>query len=61
MNWHSALKKEHGDAIINGASSTQHMEENMADLDKGPLPGEVVEALDQGWRRVKPICNNYWH
>lgn len=34
MTHHSQLKKELGDAIIVGASSVKHMEENMVDLER---------------------------
>jgi aflatoxin B1 aldehyde reductase len=33
----------------------------MMDLEKGPLPDDVVEALDEGWQKVKGICTRYWH
>lgn len=55
MTHHSLLKRENGDAIIIGASSTKHLEENLADLEKGPLPQAVLDALDQGWEGVKGI------
>ncbi len=62
MNHHSLLKKENGDGIIIGASSTKHMEENMKLLDDpNPLPEEVLNALDAGWERVKGISGRYWH
>lgn len=61
MTHHSQLKKEKGDAIIIGASSVQHMEENMVDLEKGPLPDDVIEALDKGWEGCKGISIRYWH
>lgn len=61
MTHHSLLKREHGDAIIIGASSVKHMEENMRDLEKGPLPEEVVKALDEGERGCKALNVKYWH
>ncbi|KAF2720178.1 Aldo/keto reductase [Polychaeton citri CBS 116435] len=61
MNHHSQLKRENGDAIIIGASSLKHIEENMVDLEKGPLSDEVVNALDQGWEGCKGISIRYWH
>ncbi|KAK5163294.1 hypothetical protein LTR04_002663 [Oleoguttula sp. CCFEE 6159] len=61
MNHHSLLKRDKGDAIIIGASSTAHMEQNMVDLEKGPLPEDVVQALDAGWERTKGISGRYWH
>lgn len=61
MTHHSLLKREHGDAVIIGASSTKHLEENLTDLEKGPLPDDVVEALDKGWEKTKSISGKYWH
>ncbi|KAI6941567.1 hypothetical protein KC355_g15530 [Hortaea werneckii] len=61
MTHHSQLKRENGDAIIIGASSTKHIEQNLIDLEKGPLPDEVVEALDRGWEGCKGISIKYWH
>ncbi len=61
MNHHGMLKKEHGDAIIIGASSAKQLEANMVDLEKGPLPQEMLEAFDKGWEIVKPIVRPYYH
>jgi len=60
INHHSQLKKEHGDATIIGASSVKHIEENLKDFEKGPLPADVVEVIDQAWAKVKPICEEYF-
>jgi len=60
MSHHSALKREHGDAIIMGASSLAHVHENLLDLEKGPLPEEVVDALDTAWRVVDSRDIIYW-
>jgi aflatoxin B1 aldehyde reductase len=61
MTNHSLLRKENGDAIIIGASSAKQLEENLANLEKGPLPDEVLKAFDEGWTKVKGICANYFH
>jgi aflatoxin B1 aldehyde reductase len=62
MTHHSLLKKEHGDGILIGASSTKHIEENLKILDDpNPLPEEVVKALNDGWERVRGISGRYWH
>ena len=61
MTNHSQLKRKYGDAIIIGASSTKHIEQNLIDLEKGPLPEEVVKALDAGWETTRGISNRYWH
>ncbi len=45
---HPALKKGLGDALIVDASRTSQLEENLANLEKGPLPEDVVQALDNG-------------
>jgi aflatoxin B1 aldehyde reductase len=58
---HSLLKKEFGDAIIIGASSAKQLEENLANLEKGPLPQEVLQAFDEGWAKVKGIAKPYFH
>jgi len=58
---HSALKRERRDALIIGASSPGPLEGNLLDLEKGPLPDDVVEALDKGWAIAKRIQFKYWH
>lgn len=37
-----------------GVSSQKQLEENLDQLEKGPLPSEVVEALNEAWEVVKP-------
>ncbi|KAK7031734.1 Aldo/keto reductase [Favolaschia claudopus] len=54
ISHHSLLRREHGDAVLIGASSLEHIEQNLVDLEKGPLPDEVVAALDDAWEKVKP-------
>lgn len=61
MTHHSQLRREFGDAIIIGASSVQHIEQNLVDLEKPALPEEVVQALDQGWEGCKAISQKYFH
>lgn len=61
MNHHSLMKREYDDAVIIGASSKKHIEENLVDLEKGPLPEEVVQALDDAWKSVQTFATNYWH
>ncbi|QKX61395.1 uncharacterized protein TRUGW13939_08543 [Talaromyces rugulosus] len=58
---HSQLDGSRGDAVIIGASSLQQLRQNLADLEKDPLPSDIVEALDNGWRITKGAVNNYWH
>ncbi|KAJ7330430.1 Aldo/keto reductase [Mycena albidolilacea] len=61
ISHHSLLRREHGDAVLIGASSLAHIEQNLVNLEKGPLPDEVVAALDAAWERVKPYASNYYH
>lgn len=61
LEHHSLISAEKGDAIIVGASSVKHLEENLADLEKGPLPEEVVEALDRAWLVTKAVAPKFWH
>ena len=60
---HSALKIQKGgrDGVIIGVSSLGQLESNLKDLEKGPLPDDVVKALDEAWLIAKPTTPNYWH
>ncbi|KAL4892051.1 NADP-dependent oxidoreductase domain-containing protein [Aspergillus ambiguus] len=61
LKHHSFLEEKLGDAIIIGASSVNHLETNLMDLEKGPLPDEVVQVVEEVWPRVKGVAPNYWH
>ncbi|KZS90075.1 Aldo/keto reductase [Sistotremastrum niveocremeum HHB9708] len=61
INHHSFLKREYGDAIIIGASRLTHIEENLLDFEKGPLPEPVLRAIDDAWDIVKGDVKKYWH
>lgn len=58
---HSLMERERGDAVIIGASSADQLEENLTNLEKGPLPEEMVKAFDEGWAIVKGVCRPYFH
>ncbi|CCA69499.1 related to potassium channel beta subunit protein [Serendipita indica DSM 11827] len=53
--------REFGDAVIIGASKTVHLEQNLIDLEKGPLPESIVTAVDKAWRVTAPYVQKYWH
>lgn len=60
---HSELKtrvKGGNDGVIIGVSSLKQLEGNLADLEKGPLPDEVVKALDEAWMICKPTAPTYF-
>ncbi|KKP04146.1 aldo/keto reductase [Trichoderma harzianum] len=65
MRWtvhHSGLKiKDGNDGIIIGVSSIAQLENNLDNVEKGPLPEEVVKALDEAWAISKAESTNYWH
>lgn len=60
---HSALKIQNGgnDGVLVGVSSLDQLKSNLADLEKGPLPQDVVDALDEAWLVSKARTTNYWH
>lgn len=58
MVHHSGLSGN--DGIIIGASSMHHLVENLNDLEKGPLPEEMVKAFDEAWEHVKVCCPSYF-
>lgn len=58
MSHHSGLDAK--DGIIIGASSVGHLEENLRDLKKGPLPEEMVKAFDEAWEHVRICCPSYF-
>lgn len=55
---HSVLTPE--DGIILGASSAAQLRQNCEDCEKGPLPEEVVKALDEACKMVGPSAPTYW-
>lgn len=59
---HSALNiKDGNDGIIMGVSNLAQMEANLKEVEKGPLPEEVLKALDEAWLLTKASTTNYWH
>lgn len=63
LTHHSALNIKDGgnDGIIIGVSRESQLVQNIKDLEKGPLPDEVVKALDEAWLICKPTSQHYWH
>lgn len=59
---HSALKiKDGNDGILIGISSVSQLEDNLNNLEKGPLPEDVVKALEEAWQVSKADSPVYWH
>ncbi|KAL2827341.1 Aldo/keto reductase [Aspergillus cavernicola] len=61
LKHHSQLRQELGDAIIVGASSVSHIRDNLNDLEKGPLPDDIVKIVEEAWPDVKGSAPKYWH
>lgn len=60
---HSALRMLNGgrDEVMIGVSSFEQLKSNLKDLEKGPLPDEVVQVLDEAWLITKATTPDYWH
>ncbi|KAL4907383.1 hypothetical protein BDW74DRAFT_176153 [Aspergillus multicolor] len=65
MRHHSALRfavdGDGNNGVVIGVSSISQLEGNLADLEKGPLSEDVVEAFDKAWRLTKGTAVKYWH
>ncbi|KAI0470432.1 Aldo/keto reductase [Xylariaceae sp. FL0804] len=60
---HSALQtraKGGNDGVIVGVSSFAQLEGNLRDCEKGPLPDDVLKALDKAWLIAKTSTPNYF-
>ena len=44
---HSLLEGERGDAVLVGASHVAHLESNLVNLEKAPLPDEIFQVLNR--------------
>ena len=63
MSWlinHSRLDAKRGDGIILGASSLDHLRQNMAACEQAPLDASILDILDRGWEIIKPDCFRYF-
>jgi aflatoxin B1 aldehyde reductase len=57
---HSQLSVERNDGIILGASSVEHLRHNLAALTEGPLPTEVLAAIDEAALKAQPKWPSYF-
>lgn len=59
---HSALKvKDGNDGIIVGVSSRDQLGNNLDNIEKGPLPEDLLKSLDKAWNISKVDTVPYWH
>jgi len=49
-----------GDAVIVGASSAGHLDQNLSATAQGPLSAAVVDAFEQGWKLTQGECPLYF-
>jgi hypothetical protein len=47
--------------LVIGSSSPKQLKETMDVMKGGPLPREVVDALNQGWEVIRGKELLYWH
>ena len=53
LDHHSALGPE--DGLILGATKISQLEQNVADIEKGPLREELVGMFEKVWEMVKDV------
>ncbi|KAF9899911.1 hypothetical protein EC991_008145 [Linnemannia zychae] len=58
MRHHSGLTAK--DGILIGASTVAQLEESLTELDKGPLPQDMIKAFDEAWEHVKSFSQPYF-
>lgn len=59
VQYHSALDAALGDAMVIAASSATQLEDTLVGLEKGPLPEDVVAAIEQAWEEAKETAPDY--
>jgi aflatoxin B1 aldehyde reductase len=57
---HSQLNAERNDGIIIGASSLEHLRHNLTAVTEGPLPTEVLAAIDNAALKAQPKWPPYF-
>jgi aflatoxin B1 aldehyde reductase len=57
---HSQLNAERNDGIIIGASSLEHLRHNLTAVTEGPLPTEVLAAIDDAALKAQPKWPPYF-
>ncbi|KAL4946704.1 hypothetical protein BDV06DRAFT_231782 [Aspergillus oleicola] len=61
LSHHSELKEQLGDGVVIGSSSVAQLDENLKAMAGGPLPEEIVDALNKGWEIIRGNQLIYWH
>jgi aflatoxin B1 aldehyde reductase len=58
---HSQLNAERNDGVIIGASSLEHLRHNLTAVTEGPLPTDVLTAIDEASLRAQPKWPPYFY
>ena len=58
--YHSMLDARRGDAVLIGASKLNHLLQNMEAVKAGPLPEDVVSAIETAWTITKGDSPEYF-
>lgn len=53
--YHSALRSDHGDAFIIGASSPEQLDETLSGIEKGPLSNNACAYIQEIWEKAKGV------
>ena len=61
LKHHSMLRGEFGDGIVLGAGSVVQLEELLTDLEKGPLPVKVTQAMEDAWEKASSKPWQYYN
>ncbi len=58
---HSQLNAERNDGVIIGASSLEQLRHNLAAVTEGPLPSDVLTAIDDAALKAQPKWPPYFY
>jgi aflatoxin B1 aldehyde reductase len=53
ITYHSALKRENGDAVIIGASKSAQLKETLEAIEEGPLDEKIAKRVNDIWAKCK--------
>jgi len=48
------------DALLLGASTLKHFQQNLEACAKGPLSASLCAAIDEAWEIARPVCQRYF-
>ncbi len=60
LAYHSKLDAERGDGILIGASKLSQLEQNIAAVENGPLPENIVDAFERAWQHCEADSPEYF-